>query len=227
MLKEADFLVPVPLHYSRLIKRRFNQSALLARRLVVRKNPAHKFKLDTDILRRGRATPSQGSVTLKGRFKNVKGAFHVPAKAKARIKGAHIILIDDVFTTGATLEACARCLKRGGAGRGFNTCTGCQSATNPYIERELCKGSAMPKVEMYTKAFCPYCVRAKSIFKKRKIDVIDIPAAFDRAKRAEMQSRSGGRNTFPQIFIDGKHIGGCDDLMALDRRGGLDPLLSA
>ncbi len=85
----------------------------------------------------------------------------------------------------------------------------------------------MPKVEMYTKFLCPYCARAKALFKKKGVEVKDIPAAMDKAKRQEMNDRSGGRNTFPQIFIDGKHIGGCDDLYALDARGGLDPLLQS
>jgi len=83
----------------------------------------------------------------------------------------------------------------------------------------------MAKVEMYTKAFCPFCIRAKALLKKKGVKVIDIPAAMNRDKRKEMNERSGGANTFPQIFIDGKHIGGCDDIHALDRRGGLDPLL--
>jgi len=83
----------------------------------------------------------------------------------------------------------------------------------------------MPKIEMYTKAMCPFCIRAKALFKQKNVAVIDIPAARDMEKRREMNERSNGRNTFPQIFIDGKHIGGCDDLMELDRRGGLDPLL--
>lgn len=83
----------------------------------------------------------------------------------------------------------------------------------------------MPEVEMYTKAMCPFCARAKALFKKKGVKVTDIPAWRDTALRQEMNARSNGRNTFPQIFIDGAHIGGCDDLMALDRRGGLDPLL--
>ena len=83
----------------------------------------------------------------------------------------------------------------------------------------------MPKVEMYTKFMCPFCIRAKSLLKKKGVKVIDIPAANDRAKRAEMNERSGGRNTFPQIFIDNVHVGGCDDLTAMDRAGKLDPLL--
>ena len=82
----------------------------------------------------------------------------------------------------------------------------------------------MAKVEMYTKALCPFCIRAKSLLKKKGVDIIDIPAAMDRDKRKEMNDRSG-RNTFPQIFIDGKHIGGCDDIHALDKSGKLDPML--
>lgn len=85
----------------------------------------------------------------------------------------------------------------------------------------------MAKVEMYTKIMCPFCIRAKALFKKKGVKVIEIPAAMDRAKRAEMNKRANGGNTFPQIFINGKHIGGCDDLFALDGRGGLDPLLKA
>lgn len=84
----------------------------------------------------------------------------------------------------------------------------------------------MAKVEMYTKFMCPFCIRAKALLKSKGVEIIDIPAANDKIKRAEMNERSG-RNTFPQIFIDGKHIGGSDDLAALDRAGGLDPLLAA
>jgi glutaredoxin 3 len=82
----------------------------------------------------------------------------------------------------------------------------------------------MAKVEMYTKMGCPFCIRAKALLKSKGVDIIDIPAAMNKAKRAEMNERSG-RNTFPQIFIDGKHIGGSDDLAALEAKGGLDPLL--
>ena len=82
------------------------------------------------------------------------------------------------------------------------------------------------KVEMYTKVFCPYCMRAKALFEKKGVDVIDIPAAGNKDLRAEMNQRANGRNTFPQIFIDGKHIGGCDDLMALEKAGKLDPMLA-
>ncbi|RKQ69576.1 glutaredoxin 3 [Litorimonas taeanensis] len=83
----------------------------------------------------------------------------------------------------------------------------------------------MAKVEMYTKMGCPFCIRAKALLKSKGVDIIEIPAAMNKAKRAEMNERSG-RNTFPQIFIDGKHIGGSDDLAALEAKGGLDPLLA-
>jgi len=85
----------------------------------------------------------------------------------------------------------------------------------------------MAKVEMYSKMMCPFCIRAKSLLKSKGVDVIDIPAAANPEKRREMNERSGGRNTFPQIFIDGKHVGGSDDLAALERSGKLDALLAA
>lgn len=79
---------------------------------------------------------------------------------------------------------------------------------------------------MYTKPGCPYCLRAGMLLKSKGAAYEEILASGDPARRAEMVERSG-RNTFPQIFIDGRHIGGCDDLVALDARGGLDPLLAA
>ena len=85
----------------------------------------------------------------------------------------------------------------------------------------------MAKVEIYTKMFCPFCVRAKALLNSKGVEIIDIPAFMDQDKRAEMRKRAQGGNTFPQIFIDGEHIGGCDELVALDRRGGLDPLLAS
>lgn len=85
----------------------------------------------------------------------------------------------------------------------------------------------MADVVLYTKPGCPYCTAAKSLLRKKGVDFTDIVASNDPEKKAEMIQRSGGRTTFPQIFIDGKHIGGSDDIHALDARGGLDPLLAA
>lgn len=108
---DADYLIPVPHHPSRLIRRRFNQSALLARALSRLVKPVFA----PDILFRNRATASQGGQTVKGRFRNVQGAFTVPEKARDQLAGRRVVLIDDVMTTGATLQSCARTLKRAGA----------------------------------------------------------------------------------------------------------------
>lgn len=83
----------------------------------------------------------------------------------------------------------------------------------------------MATVEIYTKAFCGFSVRAKRLLEEKGVDFEEFDITMDGARRAEMIQRAGGRSTVPQVFIDGRHIGGCDDLMALDRSGGLDPLL--
>lgn len=85
----------------------------------------------------------------------------------------------------------------------------------------------MADITIYTKPFCPFCIRAVSLLEKKGVAFTEIEAAFDAAKRQEMMARSGGRATFPQIFINDQHIGGCDDMMALEADGKLDPLLAA
>ena len=85
----------------------------------------------------------------------------------------------------------------------------------------------MSDVVIYTKPGCPYCHAAKDLLGRKGADYAEIVASSDPAKKQEMIQKSGGRMTFPQIFIDGKHIGGSDDLHALDRKGALDPLLEA
>lgn len=84
----------------------------------------------------------------------------------------------------------------------------------------------MAKVEIYTRATCPYCIRAKRLLDMRGVDY-DEKGVEDQAVRSEMIGRSGGRSTVPQIFIDGKHVGGCDDLMELEQSGRLSGLLAA
>lgn len=85
----------------------------------------------------------------------------------------------------------------------------------------------MPKIEIYTKQFCSYCVRAKRLLDSKSLQFEEYPIDFDTEKRREMIQRAGGRTTVPQIFIGERHIGGCDDLMALESRGKLDELLAA
>ncbi|MEX6633325.1 glutaredoxin 3 [Hyphococcus lacteus] len=84
----------------------------------------------------------------------------------------------------------------------------------------------MNPVVVYTKPLCPYCSRALSLLEKKGAMVTDISAAYDKDKRNEMLSKSNGKTTYPQIFIGDVHVGGYDDLSALDRDGKLDPLLN-
>ena len=85
----------------------------------------------------------------------------------------------------------------------------------------------MADVIIYTRPFCGYCARAISLLTQKGVPFTEIEAGMDPDKRSEMVKRSNGRNTFPQIFIGGAHIGGCDEMMALERAGKLDPMLSA
>ena len=85
----------------------------------------------------------------------------------------------------------------------------------------------MPPVVIYTKPLCPYCSRAMSLLSKKGVKYQEIEAAWDPDKKKEMLSKSNGKTTYPQIFVGEQHVGGCDDLMALDRQGGLDKLLAA
>ena len=84
----------------------------------------------------------------------------------------------------------------------------------------------MAKVEIYTKAFCPYCARAMKLLGEKNVEVEEFDITMGGPKRAEMLERAPGRTTVPQIFIDGRHIGGSDDLAQLEREGKLDPLLA-
>jgi glutaredoxin 3 len=85
----------------------------------------------------------------------------------------------------------------------------------------------MSKVRIYTTPICPYCVRAKSLLKKKGADIEEIDVFMNCDARAEMEAKAEGRRTVPQIFIGETHVGGCDDLYELDRAGELDPLLKA
>lgn len=84
----------------------------------------------------------------------------------------------------------------------------------------------MKTVRIYTTPFCPYCVRAKSLLKKKGAAFEEIDVMMDQGAREEMQANSGGARTVPQIFIGDTHVGGCDELHVLDRDGKLDALLA-
>lgn len=113
LLSEADVILPVPLHRLRLWRRRFNQSAFLAERLArASGRPWHH-----DVLTKARRTRAQVGLDLEARRRNVKGAFQVNPLRLAEVTGRSVLLVDDVRTTGATAEACARALKDAGAAR--------------------------------------------------------------------------------------------------------------
>lgn len=84
----------------------------------------------------------------------------------------------------------------------------------------------MPRVEIYTKFLCPYCTRAKRLLDDKNVKYEEYDIGADSERRAEMMQRANGRHTVPQIFIDDRHVGGSDDLAAMDRDGQLDPLLA-
>ena len=111
LLAGVDVIAPVPLTRWRLLSRRFNQAAILAQELARQTG----LRLDPRLLHRTRFTKTQVSLTHDQRRRNVAGAFSVPRSRRAALQGRNVLLVDDVITTGATVEACARALKRAGA----------------------------------------------------------------------------------------------------------------
>jgi ComF family protein len=111
LLAEADALVPVPLHWRRLWARRFNQSAMLAAAISNKSG----VPVAAGALKRVRATAQQVGLSRTERAANIQGAFRVPAESKAAVAGQRLVLVDDVLTSGATVEGCARALLRAGA----------------------------------------------------------------------------------------------------------------
>ena len=83
----------------------------------------------------------------------------------------------------------------------------------------------MVKIEIYSSLFCPYCARARRLLDQKGVEYTDIDVIADTSKRSEMVRRAGGRTSVPQIFVNGTHVGGCDELYALERQGKLDALL--
>ena len=85
----------------------------------------------------------------------------------------------------------------------------------------------MPTVEIYTWRACPFCIRAKALLDRKGVAYTEYAIDGDQAARQAMSEKAGGRTSVPQTFIDGQHVGGCDDLFALERSGQLDVLLGA
>lgn len=112
LLRDADIIAPVPLHWRRMVKRRYNQAGELARELATRSGDA---VLSLDLLRRTRWTGSQDGMTRRARHDNVATAFAIPQDMMPLAKGRSILLVDDVMTTGATLTACAEACRAAGA----------------------------------------------------------------------------------------------------------------
>lgn len=111
LLAQSDMIIPVPLHRWRMMKRRYNQAAILAQLL----GKAQKIPCETMALKRIRHTPSQGTKNTEQRFANMEAAFTVPEKHRPTIKDKNILLIDDVYTSGATIQHCTQALLHGGA----------------------------------------------------------------------------------------------------------------
>jgi ComF family protein len=111
-VSQADLLVPVPLHWRRLLHRKYNQAAILAQGLA----KLTGVPADTQVLVRPRLSVSQGEMTsARARLRNVARAFTTPAKISGRVKGRNVVVVDEVLTTGATVNACCRALMRAGA----------------------------------------------------------------------------------------------------------------
>lgn len=89
------------------------------------------------------------------------------------------------------------------------------------------KGQPLKQITVYSKSWCPYCVRAKALLDSKGVNYTEVDLEREPERVSEMVERSGGRRTVPQIFVGDQHLGGCDDLYALDRAGTLDSLLAS
>ena len=112
LVAEAELITAVPLHWQRLFKRRYNQAALLARALAGRRD---SLALPSDLWLRTRATPPQGRLSRGQRQRNIAGAIAANPRRRREIAGRRVLVVDDVMTTGATVEACSKSLKSAGA----------------------------------------------------------------------------------------------------------------
>ena len=217
-------IVPVPLHWLRLARRRYNQAALLAQSL----GRAAGHQVAVRALVRRRRTPVLDGLTRAHRFEALAEAIEPHPRHAAGLRGPQ---------GGAggrrddhRRDACRR--RRGhprgrsgaylrdrtGAGRHGPVTEG--SGTQP-------EGSVMADVEIYTSPLCGFCHAAKRLLTQKGVAFTEIDVGGNRESRQQMLARAAGRHTVPQIFVGDTHVGGYDDLAALDREGKLDPLLAA
>jgi GrxC family glutaredoxin len=234
LLADAELIIPVPLHRWRLVSRKFNQAAVLAHEVSRRSG----VRCEPLVLKRRKRTRSQVGLSQSERRRNLVGAFEVRDADRGKLDGRRVILLDDVITTGSTVGACARVLRRAGAARidvlaiAMVTDDGVFAKPRPchYIPTQgvfATAGAYMPKVTIYTTPICPYCQMAKQLLARKGVAYDEINVMGHPGLREEMRNKSGGRTTVPQIWIGTTHVGGCDDLYELDRLGRLDDLLAA
>ncbi len=226
LLAEADALVPVPLHWRRLWARRFNQSAMLAAaisaesgvpvaaaRAQARQSDGAAGRADANRTRRQRAgrVPRAGTTARPA----VVGPPARPGRRRA------------------DLRRHGRGLRPGAAARRRRQCRcagfrqGCRSGANVHINELDKLTHHHGRIDIYTIRYCPYCQDAKELLSRKGVSFHEIDVTGNRDIRKQMIERANGRSTFPQIFIGATHVGGCDDLYALEEAGKLDPLLGA
>ncbi len=231
LLDGADALVPVPLHWKRGWSRRYNQSGALAR--VIERQSG--VKLASEALRRVRPTQQQIGLSRSERASNVQGAFKVAPERQGRYCRAPRDSgrrCPDLGRHRGRLRAGA-VARQSGAGRRAGIRAGCGHPQSSHIIQILrpsilAKPSTMTAaIEIYTRPGCGYCSAAKSLLTRKKAAFTEYDVAKDSTWRQQMFDRAGAGSTFPQIFIGQTHVGGCDELYALDREGKLDGLLAA
>ena len=185
ILAEADALAPIPLHYTRLWRRQFNQAAALARAVAAECGKPVRAGL----LARVRRTRSQVGLSRDRARQNLQGAFRCPETAE--LSGRRIVLVDDVLTSGATANAAARALLRGGAKRGrragfraggemIRLAPGCADIKTSHISRSS-GVLTLPPIVIYTKSSCPYCHAAKDLLRRKGAPFEEISVDGDRA----------------------------------------------
>jgi GrxC family glutaredoxin len=221
LLDGADMLIPVPLHWRRAWHRRYNQSGALAR--IIERHSG--VGVVSEVLRRIRPTEQQIGLSRPQRASNVQGAFR-PTGADRRPSRRADRRRPHLGRDRGCMRA--RTLARqGGVGGRAGICPGCGWPLNSHIigNHIQTEGAMTAAIEIYTRPGCGYCTAAKSLLTRKNAAFTELSVAADPLLRQRMYDRAGAGSTFPQIFIGETHVGGCEELYALDRTGKLDALL--